>query len=312
MIGKKIEAEKIVNELKQIEGAISDIAYPIDIDKEYFERIKYAEENSKRLVSEEKKHKNENKIIKDYRTFPIAWYVSYHFGLKKWGIYVTEEGIDLLSKKYFKDLNNNSEYFAESFLYNHEFFHYVTDRFITSFELLCQKAAYVPLSKLGEKNYYILKEEGLAEAYSLRESLNIFEGNMLREENDFPGKNFQEKIGIRHKMLNLRHKLEELIINAPEGYSDGIEFYDNFSKELNNLHKLFLSLFDFKKFSQGWKGVVIDENLNRGDYDNINFTSLFSDYFDTDKEDIPYYIVDKKMIARKAEYRPVFFVGEDF
>jgi len=100
----------------------------------------------------------------------LAYYRSYHMA-DRWGVYVREAGLYLVASDVFDDSNSDAVYrvqIAFRLLHAHEILHFLTDTAATLLELTTACPLYLPYVRgYASRNWNPL-EEGLANAYALR------------------------------------------------------------------------------------------------------------------------------------------------
>jgi hypothetical protein len=103
----------------------------------------------------------------------LAWYVSYHYGRGRWGIFMTRSGIYRVANELIKKGYPRTEAIPQAieFLMGHERTHFQTDLAITSLELATERALFVHAREKMRKfapGYHLI-EEGLANAMARRQ-----------------------------------------------------------------------------------------------------------------------------------------------
>lgn len=95
-----------------------------------------------------------------------AWYKSFHYGEKGWGIYLLRSGIYKLARMLISEgaSQTNSIFLAKEFLIRHEKAHFQTDLGVTSLEISCGQGLYISTLRSLSSRFpdWIEIEEGLA------------------------------------------------------------------------------------------------------------------------------------------------------
>jgi len=154
-----------------------------------------------------------------YGVEALAWYRSYHWEPKEfWGIYIRVPGIIYLARKIllanptFRQGNGPKEliHFAFAVLRHHETFHFLTDSFATSVELITHTPRYIPyVLMVYARGWPGCPEEALANRHVLQK--------------------LDERVGIFGKIKSsaLRTSLVDFFIQQPAEYRNFGRFLGN-------------------------------------------------------------------------------------
>ena len=146
----------------------------------------------------------------------LAWYVSFHYNQKNWGIYLPVSSIHYLNEVFQIRVHShvNSDQVSKNVLFLHEIYHFLVDLAISQLELLTNHSIYRAHKRLYKNQ---------ARGFMSIEEYNELEENLA---NAFMLEEIQSSIS-EHQLQNIISWVETM----PAGYREGAKTYVEASKK---------------------------------------------------------------------------------